>query len=179
MHTTPGHHEDPTWLTPRTKQRKKKHSKGRPSRAQAVKEREEAIKEAVQLSTNSFYVLTETHQFPSDTDMWTPQPSRGSLDDEGPTLIPRFADYLSIRKSCECRRLMDPADPCDTESWDACWGELLGLGRGTTGTTEKTWGPWGGFTSATWHLPPPHESKGHHTVCFHRMDMQILQFYTL
>ncbi|KAJ1120153.1 hypothetical protein NDU88_008328 [Pleurodeles waltl] len=93
MHTTPGHHEDPTWLTPRMKQRKKKHSKGRTSRAQAVKEREEAVKEAAQLSTNS-YALTETHQFPSDTDTGTPPPSRGSLDDEGPTLTPRLADDL-------------------------------------------------------------------------------------
>ncbi|KAJ1202642.1 hypothetical protein NDU88_006439 [Pleurodeles waltl] len=94
MHTTPDHHEDPTWLTQRTKQSKKKHSKGRPSRAQAVKEREEAVKEAAQLSTNSFYALTETHQFPSDTDTGTPPPSRGSLDDEGPTLTPRLADDL-------------------------------------------------------------------------------------
>ncbi|KAJ1091220.1 hypothetical protein NDU88_004347 [Pleurodeles waltl] len=94
MHTTPDHPEDSTWLTPRTKQRKRKSSKARPSRAQAVKEREEAIKEASQLSTNSFYALTENPQIPSDTDTGTPLPSRGSLDDEGPTLTSHLADDL-------------------------------------------------------------------------------------
>ncbi|KAJ1210550.1 hypothetical protein NDU88_005913 [Pleurodeles waltl] len=94
MHTTPDHQEDSTWLTPRTKQRKRKDTKVRPSRAQAVKEREEAIKEAAQLSTNSFYALTENPQFPSDSGMGTPPPLRGSLDDEALTLTPRSADDL-------------------------------------------------------------------------------------
>ncbi|KAJ1104349.1 hypothetical protein NDU88_001761 [Pleurodeles waltl] len=83
MHTTPDHQDESTWLTPRTKQRKRKYSKTGPSLAQAVKEREEAIKEASQLSTSSFYALTENPQIPSDTATGTPPPSRGSVDDEG------------------------------------------------------------------------------------------------
>ncbi|KAJ1173386.1 hypothetical protein NDU88_005222 [Pleurodeles waltl] len=94
MHMTPDHQEDPTWLTPHKKQRKRKSSKARPSRAQAVKDQDEAIKEASQLSTNSFYALTENSQIPSNTETGTPLPSRGSLDDEGPTRTPRLADDL-------------------------------------------------------------------------------------
>ncbi|KAJ1129691.1 hypothetical protein NDU88_008057 [Pleurodeles waltl] len=81
-------------LTPCNKQRRRKSSKVRPSRAQDVREREEAIKEASQLSNNSFFALTETPQIPSDTDTGTPPPSRSSLDEESPSLTPRLADDL-------------------------------------------------------------------------------------
>ncbi|KAJ1107705.1 hypothetical protein NDU88_005094 [Pleurodeles waltl] len=61
------HHNDTTRLILRNKRCLRKSSKARPSRAQAAREQEDAIKEALQLSNNFFFALTENPQIPSDT----------------------------------------------------------------------------------------------------------------
>ncbi|KAJ1181324.1 hypothetical protein NDU88_006532 [Pleurodeles waltl] len=86
--------EDATWVTPRDKERKRKSSRARPTRAQAAREREGAIKEASQLSSNPFFALEDTPPGPFDTDTGTPSSSRNLLEGEGPTLTLRIAGDL-------------------------------------------------------------------------------------
>ncbi|KAJ1142387.1 hypothetical protein NDU88_008713 [Pleurodeles waltl] len=79
MHPTRESTEEATWLTPQTKRRREKSSREKPSRVQAAREQEKAIKETSQLISNPFFALTDNPSIASDTDTGPSPPSRAHL----------------------------------------------------------------------------------------------------
>ncbi|KAJ1182449.1 hypothetical protein NDU88_007639 [Pleurodeles waltl] len=94
MHFPQEPRDEDTWLTLRANGRKRNTSRARPSRAQAAREREGALKEASQLPNNPFFALAAKPSIDSDTDAGTPWPSENSPVEEGPALTPRLSDDL-------------------------------------------------------------------------------------
>ncbi|KAJ1217481.1 hypothetical protein NDU88_005075 [Pleurodeles waltl] len=66
----------------------------RPSKDQVAKEQEGALKEALQLSNNTFFALAANTHVDSDEDARTSSPTLASPREEGPALTPHAADDL-------------------------------------------------------------------------------------